>query len=67
MEHVPDDSDFWDFIFFVGGDATRDPVTHELTSIATVTLPIERRTEFEKLILKIKPVNTWGGIVIEYA
>jgi hypothetical protein len=63
---VPDDSDYWDFIFFIGGNATRDPVTRQLTAIETVTVDMARRDEFEKLILKIKPVNTWAGMMIEY-
>jgi hypothetical protein len=63
---IPDDSDYWDFVFFIGGDATRDPVTHELTFIETVTIDSSRQSEFEKLILKIKPVNTWAGMLIDY-
>jgi uncharacterized protein YmfQ (DUF2313 family) len=62
----PEDSDYWNFIFFIGGDAERDPVTHQLTSIATVILPASRQLEFENLILRIKPVNTWAGMIIEY-
>lgn len=64
---IPDDSDYWDNVFFIGGDATRDPVTHELTAIETVDIDIDRQSEFEKLILKIKPVNTWAGMLINYA
>lgn len=63
---VPDDSNYWDNIFFIGGDATRDPVTHELTAIETITLDSDRQSEFEKLILKIKPVSTWAGMMVEY-
>jgi len=54
-------------VFFIGGDATRDPVTHQLTNIETVTLLDSRRSEFEKLILKIKPVHTWAGMMIDYS
>ena len=64
---IPDDSDYWDNVFFIGGDATRDPVTHELTAIETVTIDVDRRSEFEKLILKIKGVHLWAGLIIEYA
>lgn len=64
---VPDDSDYWDNIFFVGGDATRDPVTHQLTTIETVLVDVSRQYELEKIILKIKPVNTWAGMLIDYS
>lgn len=64
---IPDNSDYWDDVFFIGGDATRNPTTHVLTAIETVTLDADRQQEFESLILKIKPVHTWAGLMIDYS
>lgn len=63
---IPDDSDYWDYVFFIGGDATRDPTTHELTAIETVLIDSARRYELEKIILKIKGVHLWVGMMIDY-
>jgi hypothetical protein len=63
---IPDDDAYWNHVFFIGGDATRDPVTHKLTAIETVTLSASRRQEFEKLILKIKGTHLWAGMMIDY-
>lgn len=62
---IPDDPNSWPFFFFVGGDATRN-VSGELTNIEFVDIPIERQVEFERLILKYKPIHTWAGLMINY-
>lgn len=64
---IPADSGYWPLIFFVGGAATRDPVTGELTEIEFYTLPIQRRLEFRRLILKFKPLHSWGGLIVVYS
>lgn len=63
---VPADPGNWPFVFFVGGDATRDPVTDELTDIMTAEVPIERKEEFQNIILQYKPKFTWAGLIITY-
>ncbi len=63
---IPTDPDSWPFIFFVGGDATRDPITDELTEIEIAEVDTIRRTELFKIILKIKPIYTWAGLVITF-
>lgn len=63
---IPDDPNAWPFFFFVGGDATRDPGTGELTGILKADIPAERQTDFERLILKYKPIHTWAGLIINY-
>jgi hypothetical protein len=63
---IPDDSDYWGSVFFIGGNATRNVSTHVLESIETVQIPTSRQLELENLILKIKPVNTWAGLIIDY-
>jgi hypothetical protein len=57
---------YWSMVFFVGGDATRDPVTGELTEIQIASVPIERKYEFRRIILKYKPLASWAGLVVVY-
>ena len=63
---IPTDSGYWGLIFFVGGDATRDPITDELTSIDFAQIPASRVAEFKRLILKYKPMHSWAGLVIRF-
>ena len=62
---IPTNSGYWPLIFFVGGPATRD-VDGYLTEIQFYTLPIERRLEFRRTILKFKPMHSWGGLIVVY-
>lgn len=64
---ITDDSDYWGAFFFIGGDATRNAVTHELETIETVTIPLDREREFKDLILTLKPSQTWCGLLIDFA
>jgi len=63
--NIPTDSDTWPFIFFVGGQAARGG-SGELISIENAEIPAERQSEFENIILRIKPVFTWAGIIVTY-
>jgi hypothetical protein len=63
---TPTDPVYWPLVFFIGGDATRDPVTGEITRIERVTLPANRRAEFIALVIKYKPLYTWCGLVAEF-
>ena len=63
---IPVDPDAWPMIFFVGGDAIRDGVTGELLEIAPAQVPIERREELRRVILKYKPMHSWCGLIIEF-
>lgn len=62
---IPTESGYWPLIFFVGGPATRD-IDGYLTEIEFYTLPIERRLEFRRTILKFKPMHSWGGLIVVY-
>lgn len=64
---VPSESGYWPLIFFVGGEATRDPVTGALTSINTYTVPQQRRSEFQRIILRRKPMHTWASLIVVYS
>lgn len=63
---VPGDIGYWGLFFFVGGDATRDGVTDELTAIAAAEVAVERRDELRRLIIKYKPLHSWAGLIITF-
>ena len=64
---VPADPGYWPMLFFVGGEATRDPVTGELTNIDIAPVAIERSLEFRRIILRYKPMASWAGLVVVYS
>lgn len=63
---IPTDPGVWPFVFFVGGEATRDPETKELTSINRAEIPAERAEEFKRIILTYKPLSTWAGLILTF-
>ena len=60
---VPDDPDTWSMFFFVGAPGGWRSPDFE---IAQAQIPLERRTDFRTLILKIKPVHSWAVLVVTY-
>jgi hypothetical protein len=64
---IPTDSGYWSLIFFVSGEVTRDPVTDEITTLNTYTIPNERRKEFNRIILRYKPLFSWAALVVAYS
>lgn len=62
---LPTEAGYWPLVFFVGGLATRDPVTDELTSIEFAEIPASRRDEIVSLIVKYKPAHSWCGLLVE--
>jgi len=63
---IPTDPDTFGFVFFVGGEATRDPITDELTEIEQGFVTQERKEELKRIILTIKPNFTWAGLIITF-
>lgn len=61
----PEDPVYWPLVFFVGGAATRGP-DGVITQIETTTVPITRKDELTRLIVKYKPLHSWAGLVINY-
>jgi hypothetical protein len=55
----------WPFVFFLGGTVTRAE-DGSITSIATVPIPITRRHELHKIILRAKPLHSWACMVVAY-
>lgn len=66
LDYPIPDSIYWSMIFFVGGDATRDPVTNELTDIQQGFLPLNRRNDLITTILEIKPLMSWCGLIATF-
>ena len=64
---IPVNPGYWPLIFFVGGPATRDPVTGEITDINSYTVSQARRLDFRRIILRYKPMASWGALVVNYA
>jgi len=63
---IPADPGYWPLVFFVGGAATRDPITNEITDIEIYGVPNQRRLEFRRIILTFKPMHSWGGLIVVY-
>jgi hypothetical protein len=63
---IPVSSDYWSMIWFVGADATRDPVTGELLTIAPGLVPLNRKDELISLLLADKTIGSWVGMIIQF-
>jgi hypothetical protein len=53
---VPDDPNFWPFFMYIGGETFPDPAV----------IPTDRRAEFERLILKIRPTQQWIVVLVGF-
>jgi uncharacterized delta-60 repeat protein len=54
------------FIARINTDGSNDEWGYSL-AIASAYIPIERRQEFRRLILKYKPLHTWAGLIVVYS
>jgi len=54
---LPSNPVFWPHFLYIGGETFGD----------FVTLPTERRHEFERLVLKLRPTHNWVGLFIDFA
>ena len=56
---------YWRNFFIVSGEVLTDafgvPTTYKFLSI-----PMSRRLEFRRLILKLKPVHAWGVLMVTW-
>jgi hypothetical protein len=62
---APIPKDYWPFVFFVGGEVTRNS-DGSIASVGMVAVPIGRRQELHRLILRAKPPHSWAGMVVTY-
>ena len=58
----PSDPNDWPLIFFVGGPATRDGITGELTNVDIAYIPAGKQSRFRKLVQANMPMHTWAGM-----
>ena len=62
---IPTDAGYWRNFFIVSGEVLTDafgvPTTYKFLSI-----PMSRRLEFRRLILKLKPVHAWGVLMVTW-
>jgi len=65
IEYETPPSNKWPFVFFVGGDATRDG-SGALLTVDQGFVPIERKAELKTLIVKIKPLHSWCALIATY-
>jgi hypothetical protein len=56
----------FNLIFFVGGAVTRDPGTGEIINIETVPIPETQRLSLRRIILRVKPLQTWGALIVNF-
>lgn len=64
---IPLDPDYWPMIFFIGGNATRDPATNELVSISPGNVDINRQVELDQAILRAKSLGVWCILIVNYS
>lgn len=62
---IPTDPGDWPLLFFIGGAVTRD-IDGKIIGIEKVLQPKELRNEFLKIILRYKPLYTWGVSVVDF-
>lgn len=62
---IPTDAGYWRNFFIVSGEVLTDafgvPTTYKFISI-----PRSRRLEFRRLILKLKPLHSWGVLMVTW-
>lgn len=63
---IPASSDYWHLIFFIGESAVRNATTNAIESITAAQIPISRRNELVRLIVKYKPLHTWCGLIVDF-
>lgn len=63
---VPTDSGYWPLVFFVGGAATYNG-DGSIAYISIASIPVARRDEIKRLILKYKPMHSWCGLLVYFS
>lgn len=63
---VPSDPRYWSLIFFIGNDVVRD-VDGRILNISNAVIPLNRKDEFIRLVVKYKPQFSWAALVAQYS
>ena len=56
---------YWSSVFFVGGQVSRAN-DGQIINISPVNIPSARKQELHRLILRIKPLGIWVGMIVRY-
>lgn len=62
---VGDDPNYWGYVDFVCGGATYDG-SGNITDLQPFQVAVNRKNEFKRLCLQIKPLHNWLVLVVEY-
>lgn len=62
---IPEDPNSWPFMFYIGGNVTRD-INGFIIDLERVILPLSVKNEFLTILLKYKPLYTWGISVVDF-
>ncbi len=57
--------EYWHLVFFIGGAVTRD-VDDTILTIAPVSIPLTKRLELIRIIVRHKPIESWAALAVEY-
>jgi hypothetical protein len=63
---IPSNPGYWHLFFFIGGPAEYDP-EYGLISIDPAGIAGDRRKTLKTLVLKYKPLHSWGVYVDDYS
>ena len=66
VEYTIPPSNYWPMVFFIGGEATQNVLTGAIELIEPVNIPVSRKNELIRLIIKYKPMHSWCGLVVRY-
>jgi hypothetical protein len=56
----------WNLVFFVAGENVEFDGTGRITSIEIVNIDSELRESLRRIILRHKPLQTWGALCVEF-
>jgi hypothetical protein len=60
-----DPSTNWNCVFFVGGAVTRDG-SGAIIAIESVPIELDKRLALRRIILRVKPLMTWGALAVQW-
>lgn len=64
--NIPSEAYYWPLVFFVGGTAEYNQETGAIINVDFADVPISRKNELRRLIIKYKPLHSWCGLLVNY-
>ncbi|GHT66401.1 hypothetical protein FACS1894110_10020 [Spirochaetia bacterium] len=56
---------YWPMVFFVGGLVSRKD-DGSISNITPITIPLDRRQELHRIVMRCKSWGSWAGMCVEY-